>query len=279
MSKKIIVANWKMNHDFADVDTWLDYFFTKFSEEKNSFLEREIILCPPIFMIDYIDSEMMEDGLRKLDNIIHKSGKDINDFSEQELNKIIQDEKIIKLGGQDCHFEQSGSFTGDISALMLKKIGCKYVILGHSERRVGHFESDEIIAKKTKAALSQNLIPIICVGENLQTRQENNHLQFVYQQVIKTIGENENIEKIIIAYEPIWSIGTGVVPSNQQIDEMVKLIKRIFQEKFPQLLSKLSILYGGSVVAENAKQILEITDGLLVGKASLNAEEFFKIIK
>ena len=277
--KKIIVANWKMNNSFEQADAWLEVVYSKEEEVKERLKAVEIILCPPVVMMDYIDSELMESGFQKLQTLLEYQKKDIADISEEELSKIVLSERPLRIGAQDCHFEESGSFTGDISAAMLKRVGCEYVILGHSERRTAHFETNEIVAKKVQAALDQNLIPIICVGEDQETRNANKHLEFVYRQIKVSIPQGVKFEKLIIAYEPIWSIGTGVTPTVEQISEMAKLIKRIFDEKLAGVADEYFMLYGGSVTTQNSAEILAIpnVNGLLVGKASLDAEEFLKI--
>ncbi|NBV06540.1 MAG: triose-phosphate isomerase [Proteobacteria bacterium] len=279
MTKKIIAANWKMNHAFEEADSWLEFFLKKATEEKAKLSETEIVLCPPVFMIDYIDSELMESGFQKLEMLLKYQGKDVTQISEEEITKIVLDERPIKLGAQDCHFENSGSFTGDIGAAMLQKIGCEYVILGHSERRAYHFESDEIVAKKIRNAVAQDLIPIICVGENKEVRDQNKHLEFVYRQIMNSVPLDIKFNKLVIAYEPIWSIGTGIVPTSDQIKEMAKLIKKIFSEKMSNVANQYFMLYGGSVTEQNSAEILAVenVDGLLVGKASLDSEEFLKI--
>ncbi len=276
---KIIVANWKMNHAFEEADSWLKVFSKLVLDNKNKFAEIESVVCPPVFMIDYIDSELMDNGFRKLDSIVKSQNRNIESFTEEELSEIILKERPIKIGGQDCHFEDSGSFTGDISASSLKKIGCEYVILGHSERREGHFETNEIIAKKVTAALKKNITPIICVGESKETRDQSKHLEFVYKQIMSSVPQDIKFDKLIIAYEPIWSIGTGVTPSSEQIKEMAKLTKKIFAEKLDGVANQYFMLYGGSVTSQNSAEILKIenVDGLLVGKASLDAEEFVRI--
>ncbi len=269
---KIIAANWKMNHDFDEADTWLDNFLQHYAREYERLKEIEMVLCPPAILLDYIDSELMEDGFQFLEKFAEKEGRKIEDFSAEELNEIVLNARPIKLGGQDCHFEKTGSFTGDISASMLKRVGCQYVILGHSERRAAHFESDEIVAKKIRAALSDELIPIICVGENKETRDRGEHLEFVRKQLTDSIPADLKFTKLVIAYEPIWSIGTGAIPTPAQIAEMMDFIKKtIGKECFT--------LYGGSVTSQNSKEILSTpgVDGLLVGKASLDSEEFVKI--
>ncbi len=276
---KIIAANWKMNHAFDEADAWINSFLKNHSGAIERLKNVEIVLCPPIFMTDYIDGQLMEDGFQQLEEIMKLEQKKFEDFSTDELTQIVLDERPLKIGGQDCHHEISGSFTGDTSATMLKKIGCQYVILGHSERRAGHFETSEIVGKKIRAALSEKIIPIICVGESKETRDQSRHLEFVYKQIMNSVPTDVKFDKLVIAYEPVWSIGTGVVPSLEQISEMAKLIKKVFNEKFQGLANDYFVLYGGSVTSLNSKEILSIhgIDGLLVGKASLDAEEFFKI--
>lgn len=276
---KIIVANWKMNHAFDEADIWLGNFFKSFSTEFEKLQNVKMVLCPPVFLLDYLDSELMNDGFENLEVTMKNEQKKFEDFSAEELTKIVLDERPISLGAQDCHHELEGSFTGDVSASMLKKVGCEYVILGHSERRAGHFESDEIIAKKIKTAVEENLIPIICVGENKETRDAGMHLQFVYKQIMRSVPQEIKFTKLIIAYEPIWSIGTGVTPTAEQIGEVAKLIKKIFSEKLAGRADEYFTLYGGSVTSKNSAEILAISgiDGLLVGKASLDADEFVKI--
>ncbi len=276
---KIIVANWKMNHAFEEADLWLDSFMEDFLNQDNDFSDKKIILCPPLFIMDYIDGQLMEDGFKNLEDAVAKENKNIAEFSDEELTKIVLSQRLIILGGQDCHHEKSGSFTGDISAAMLKKVGCQYVILGHSERRNNHFETSEIVNKKIRAALAEDISPIICVGESEEIRAQGKHLEFIYQQIMKSVPQDVKFKKLIIAYEPVWSIGTGVTPTAAQIAEVAKFIKKVFNEKLNNVASEFFILYGGSVSAENSKEILAVSniDGLLVGKASLDAKEFLKI--
>jgi triosephosphate isomerase len=269
---KIVAANWKMNHDFDEADTWLDNFLQHYAREYERLKDVEMVLCPPSILLDYLDSELMEDGFQFLEKFAEKEGRKIEDFSAEELNEIIINARPIKLGGQDCHFEKSGSFTGDVSASMLKKVGCQYVILGHCERRTGHFESDEITAKKIRAALAEDLTPIICVGENKEVRDRGEQLEFVLKQLTNSIPADVIFTKLVIAYEPIWSIGTGIIPAMTEVAEMMEFIKKtVGKECFT--------LYGGSVTSQNSKEILATAnvDGLLIGKASLDAEEFVKI--
>ena len=173
----------------------------------------------------------------------------------------------IDLGAQDCHFEERGAYTGFTSPLLLKNVGCDFVILGHSERR--SFETDAIVAKKAKAAQEAGLTPIICVGESLAVRQEGKHIDFVLNQlraILPTLGSD-----FIIAYEPLWAIGTGLTANLLDIEEMHRAINDLTHTK---------ILYGGSVKPDNAGSILSMkyVDGLLVGGASLNIEDFNSIL-
>lgn len=275
---KIIAANWKMNNVFDEADEWLDGFFKGYSANYDQFKKVEMLICPPAILLDYIDSELMEDGFQFLEEVLKKEGRTLEGVSAEEINKIVVEGRPLKICAQDCHFEESGSFTGDISAAMLKKVGCEYVIIGHSERRANHHESNEIIAKKIAAAVKQNLTPILCVGESKEIRDLGKHLHFVYQQIMQSLADIKT-EKLVIAYEPIWSIGTGLTPTSEQIAEMSKLIKKIFAEKFSDKITQPFILYGGSVTSQNSGEILKIAgiDGLLVGKASLDANEFLKI--
>ncbi len=275
---KIIVANWKMNHSFDEVDQWLDFFLQNFPQQENV-QDIELVLCPPTVVIDYMDGYLMDNGFQNLQSVMQSEGRNLADFSEAELVRIVLDERFIRLGAQDCHHEESGSFTGDVSAAMLKKVGCEYVIIGHSERRSNHFATNEIIAKKAQASVASEINPIICVGEDQETRNQGKHLEFVYRQIMRSIPQGVKFKKLIIAYEPIWSIGTGVTPTIAQITEMAKLIKKIFNEKLANIADEYFMLYGGSVNSQNSKEILEIpgVNGLLVGKASLDPDEFFQI--
>jgi triosephosphate isomerase len=275
--KKFIAANWKMNHSFDETDQWLEEFFKAYAEKYEQVKELELVLCPPAILLDYIDSELMEDGFQFLEELAKKDGRALEDFTVEEINEIVVNQRPIKLGAQDCHFAESGSFTGDVSAKMLKNVGCRYVIIGHSERRLHHCEENDLLAKKLSAAAKENLVPIFCVGESKEVRDTAAHLQFVEKQLVESITADLKLEKLVIAYEPIWSIGTGVIPTLEQIKEMIDFIRKNLGEKFSNVATEFTILYGGSVTAENSAEILKISDGLLIGKASLDAVEFIKI--
>lgn len=279
MAKKIIVANWKMNNAFEETDQWLATFIDLYAANKEVLQNLEIVICPPSFLVDYLDSQLLDNAFDGVEAIMLAQKKQIEDFSEEDLANIVIGQRPFWLGAQDCHFENAGSFTGDLSAEMIKKIGADYVILGHSERRENHFETDEVIAKKVAAAVAQDIVPILCVGENKEIRDQKKHLEFIYKQLLFSIPHGVKFYRLVIAYEPIWSIGTGVVPTSEEINEMTRMIKKILVEKGEEFAEEIFILYGGSVNEENSAEILAIenVDGLLVGKASLDAANFVKI--
>lgn len=185
----------------------------------------------------------------------------------------------VGLGGQDCHAEPSGAFTGDISAEMLKDAGAAYVILGHSERRAGHHETDKIVCAKATAALRAGLTAIICVGETRAARDAGEAFSIVGVQLAGSIPENSPPEQIIIAYEPVWAIGSGLTPARQDIAEMHGFIRDRMNRLLAGQGAGTRILYGGSVRPANAAELLSVenVDGALVGGASLHSAEFMAI--
>jgi triosephosphate isomerase (TIM) len=185
----------------------------------------------------------------------------------------------VGLGAQDCHAEPSGPFTGDISAEMLKDAGATYVILGHSERRAGHNETNEIVRAKVKAALRAGLAAIICVGETRAERDAGDAMPMVAEQLAGSIPENSPPGRIVVAYEPVWAIGSGLTPASHDIAEMHGFIRDRVNQHLPGQSAKLRILYGGSVRPANAAQLLQIkhVDGALIGGASLSCAEFMAI--
>ena len=198
-----------------------------------------------------------------------------------ELKKLLNSSNIM-LGAQNMHFEKEGAFTGEVSALMLKDIGCEYVILGHSERRQYFNETDELINKKIKTALKNNLKPILCIGETLEQRDNNKTIKIIENQLtscLNNINENE-MKNIVIAYEPIWAIGTGKNATAQQAEEIHKFIRELLTNVYNENISqKTRIIYGGSMKPDNAKELLSMPNinGGLVGKASLDAKNFGEI--
>ena len=184
------------------------------------------------------------------------------------------------MGAQDCHFLSNGANTGDLSPEMLKDVGCQYVIVGHSERRISYSESDEIIQSKAEAAVRAGLIPIICVGETEQERSQGRTIDIVVKQVLGSIPERFDSKKIVIAYEPVWAIGTGEMPSIDEVQEVHSVIRRALQQESGDVnANKIQILYGGSVKPDNATGLMALPDidGALVGGASLSASDFLTI--
>lgn len=230
-SSKIIAGNWKMNGTSAFLKECLAYW-------QNLELVHNFVVCPPFTLL-------------------------------REANQTLQSAKV-SLGAQDCHQKLSGAFTGNISADHLKEAGCSYVIVGHSERRQYHSETDELIKAKAETALSVGLKPIICVGENLTEREESMALKVLEKQIADCLPESPNF---IIAYEPIWAIGTGKAASLQDIQEVHDFLRSLVGSGIP-------LLYGGSVTAENYKDILSTSnvDGVLVGGASLKKEDFGRML-
>ncbi|SET74609.1 triosephosphate isomerase [Natronincola peptidivorans] len=199
-----------------------------------------------------------------------------------EVSKEIKGSSI-KLGAQNMHWEDQGAYTGEISADMLKEQGVEYVIIGHSERRQYFNETDETVNKKVKKALEKDLIPILCVGETLEERETEKTYEVVKAQTIKALDNvsEEKMKKIVIAYEPVWAIGTGKTASAEDANAVIAYIREVIKEKYSEEVSEIvPIQYGGSVKAVNAAEIMnqEDIDGALVGGASLKAEEFLAIV-
>ncbi len=192
------------------------------------------------------------------------------------VNKTIK-KTVISLGSQDCSVHKSGAYTGDVSANMLFDTGCKYVIVGHSERRIGKLESNNDILSKANNALESNLIPIICVGENARDREDGRALEVIKKQLDESVPKNSNKNNCILAYEPIWAIGSGKIPDNSSINEMLNMIKGWLSNN--KIDNSINILYGGSVNKSNAKEIFSCINlgGLLIGGVSLKPEEFSEI--
>ena len=238
---KFLIANWKMNKNFDDGLKVIKAIRNKIKNKTN----KKFIILPPLQSTHYIKNNLIK-------------------------NDII-------FGSQDCSQFKNGAFTGDISAEMIKKIGCKYILVGHSERRTIFNETDEILKRKIKRALEQKLKVIFCVGESFTQYKQGNGINFVIKQLTKVFDNNINFKKIILAYEPIWAIGTNVTPSMKEIDHIHFKIKETMKKKFDIL--EIPVLYGGSVKAVNSSDIfsLENVDGGLIGGASLIASEFCKI--
>lgn len=187
----------------------------------------------------------------------------------------------VELGGQDCHAEASGAFTGSVSAAMLADAGAELVILGHSERRAGFGESDADVAAKVEAALAAGLEPIICIGETLAEREAGQAVEVVSRQVAGSLPSSLSGKAFAVAYEPVWAIGTGLTPTLEQIEEVHAAVRAAMVAKLGEGGRVAPILYGGSVKPSNAAEILAVAEvgGALVGGASLKAEDFLGIIR
>ncbi len=246
-NKPIIIANWKMKLGVSESIE----LAKKISKEK--FLKAEVVLCPSF-------------------------------TSLSETGKILNNNEI-KLGAQDCFWESDGAYTGEVSAKQLKELGCEFVILGHSERRQYLNETDEMIHQKVKMALSARLIPIICVGETFLQRQEGAKDYILIQQTTKALeGIDLNLDqKIIIAYEPVWVIGSGQAIKPSEAEDTHQVIRQSLFDIFPSLMveNNFRIIYGGSVDSGNVRKFVELenTSGVLVGGASLKAEGFISLVK
>lgn len=187
----------------------------------------------------------------------------------------------LRVGGQDCHTKTAGAHTGDISAAMLADAGASHVILGHSERRADHGETDALVRAKTEAAWAAGLIAVVCVGETEAERDAGRTLDVVGTQLAGSLPEGASAENTVIAYEPVWAIGTGRTATMEQITEVHAFLRRTLSERFGDEGEKMRLLYGGSVKPGNAGEIsaLPNVDGALVGGASLKADDFLQIIK
>lgn len=246
MRKPLIAGNWKMNND---VEEGLKLARVLKSSDLDNNVD--VLICPPFTSLYAIIDELKNSS--------------------------------IKVGAQNMHFEDDGAFTGEISPSMLKNMGVEYVIIGHSERRQHFGETDIIVNKKIKAALHNDLKPILCVGESLEQREMGFEKETVRNQLINDlegIKEDDSLN-IVVAYEPIWAIGTGKTATSEQANEMSSFIRSVLSNIFTKEYSENMIIqYGGSVKASNAYEIMSQSDidGALVGGASLKADEFIKIV-
>lgn len=205
-------------------------------------------------------------------------------ISLKAVSDVIEGNASIKLAAQNCHVEEKGAYTGEIAIDMLISVGVEYVILGHSERRAYNNESNELLAKKVDLVLSKGLIPIFCCGEALDIREAGSHIEFVANQLRESLFhlDADKFSKVVIAYEPIWAIGTGVTASPEQAQEMHHALRQLLADQYDNAIAEgTTILYGGSVKPANAQDLFSKpdVDGGLVGGASLKADSFVEIIK
>ena len=193
------------------------------------------------------------------------------------LQAAVQSSGSLAIGGQNCHHEATGAHTGDVSAQMLADVGAQYVIVGHSERRKGYAESDELVQAKARAVLSAEITPIICIGESIEQRESGETISVISTQLSASLPTET---QIVVAYEPIWAIGTGLVPTIAQITEVHDALRALLVKTYGAQGNEISILYGGSVKASNASEIFAVSNvnGALVGGASLKAADFVPIM-
>lgn len=242
MRRKYICGNWKMNKTSSEA--------REFAEKINKFDFKNVdVLLAPSFVA-------LESFRKNLSEKIEVSAQNLSQFDD-------------------------GAFTGEVSTTMLKNIGVENVIIGHSERREKFFESNEIVNAKVKKALADDFHVILCLGEALEIKAENKEVDFVKDELLKSLAGIENLQNITIAYEPIWAIGTGKTCSAEDAEKMCSEIRSIINKNYGEISKEIRILYGGSVKPSNAREILseENIDGVLVGGASLDPDDFIEIIK
>lgn len=247
MKRPFIAANWKMNKTISEALTVV----ASIKAGIHKATECEVVLCPPFTTL-------------------------------AAVGQALKDSRI-ELGAQDMHPESEGAFTGEVSPLMLKEVGCRFVILGHSERRTYFHETDESVNQKVKAALKFNIVPIVCIGETLEERKARTAFEVVKNQFDSSLKDLTpgDIQKTVIAYEPVWAIGTGRTATPEQAEQMHSYIRRLLHEKYGQEnAARVLIIYGGSVRPDNMSALMQKpnVDGALVGGASLKAESFIQIV-
>lgn len=250
MRKKIVAGNWKMNKSIDEARLLTAEVMGMVADEVTH--PTEVVLCTPFLYLTSI--------------------------------KALLGNSRVKVGAQNCSEHESGAYTGEVSAAMIKSIGVPYVIIGHSERRQYFGETHQMLATKVNKALAYELTPIFCCGEPLEIREAGTHEQLVKKQLEESLFHlsMEAIQKTIIAYEPVWAIGTGKTATSLQAQDMHAVIRYHLASKYGQsLANEISILYGGSVKADNAKELFTCpdVDGGLVGGASLKSREFVDIVK
>ncbi|WGQ09266.1 triose-phosphate isomerase [Pedobacter gandavensis] len=247
--KKIVAGNWKMNLDYAEGVSLFSEIVNMVRDEKKG--DQIAIICSPF---------------------IH-------------LNSLAQlGGETVKIGAQNCHQNESGAYTGETSAKMIKSVGCEYVIIGHSERRQYFAETDELLAQKTVIALQNGLTPLFCIGETLDERNNGSYFDVLKSQLVNGVFglEPADFAKIVIAYEPVWAIGTGLTASSEQAQEVHAFIRAEIATKYGiDIAEGTSILYGGSCNPKNAAELFAQTDidGGLIGGASLKSRDFTDIVK
>jgi len=250
MRKKIIAGNWKMNKTLAEGISLTKEIISGL--EASNYNGVEVILCPPSLYV-------------------------------QKIFELTADYNSIHVAAQNCHTENQGAFTGEISASMITSVGASYVLVGHSERRLYNAETNEMLAKKVDMALANKVKVIFCCGESLEIRNSGKHINFVHEQIESSLFHLDKtaFSQIVIAYEPIWAIGTGLTATKEQAQEMHQQIRKKLEQGYgTEIANQTSVLYGGSCNAQNAKELFAQADvdGGLIGGASLKSSDFLTII-
>lgn len=248
MRVPIVAANWKMNKTVGEAEA----FTAKLPGDAELYKKVEVVVCTPFTCLQAVSKELEGTG--------------------------------IKLGAQNMYYEDKGAYTGEISPVMLKDLGCSYVILGHSERRHIFHESNELINKKVKAALTYSLKPILCIGETLEERQAGKMEAVCQTQLFESLKEltEKEMDQIVVAYEPVWAIGTGINASVEDADNTITFVRQCISNKYGEKIGNtIRIQYGGSVKSNNALDYFKQAniDGALIGGASLKADSFYSIVK
>jgi triosephosphate isomerase len=251
MRKKIVAGNWKMNMDYSAGVSVFSEIINMVKDEVTG--DQQVIVCSPYIHLN-------------------------------SLAQLANSHAQVAVGAQNCHQKESGAYTGEISAAQIKSVGVEYVIIGHSERRQYFAESDALLAEKTVIALKNDLTPIFCIGETLEQREGNTYFEVIKEQLTSGVFvlSAEDFSKIVLAYEPVWAIGTGLTASPEQAQEIHAFIRKEIAAKYSQeVADETSILYGGSCNPKNATELFSQTDidGGLIGGASLKSRDFLDIIK
>jgi triosephosphate isomerase len=251
MRQKIVAGNWKMNKTLDEALALASEVSNMVKDEVNS--DVQVVLAPPF-------------------------------ISLPAVGKLLAGQPGMALAAQNCHHKTSGAYTGEVSVDMLKSVGVSFVIIGHSERRMYFHETNEQLAEKINLLLQHSIRPIFCCGESLEQREKGIHLDFVRQQLTESLFhlDTNQLPKVVIAYEPIWAIGTGKTATTEQAQEMHEVIRKHIASKYGEsVASQISILYGGSANPANAPELFACpdVDGGLIGGASLKSRDFISIIK
>lgn len=243
--KTLIAGNWKMNGDLS----FTQILASEVAQGSKEFQAQnaEMLICPPFPLL-------------------------------AAAKEALGDSNVF-LGAQDCHMNVSGAHTGDVSAQLLKDLGCHYVLVGHSERRTDHKETDETVKAKAEAAIEAGLKAVICIGETLEERDAGKTIEVNAKQVQHSMPKGATADNVVIAYEPVWAIGTGRIPSMEDVQETHQAIRGVIAEMLGDEAEKMQILYGGSMKPDNAKELLALkdVDGGLIGGASLKSSDFLAI--